>query len=47
MDALSNLRPAFKEGMYLISKVTKYLFYFTFFLAGTVTAGNASGLLFL
>jgi acetyl-CoA acetyltransferase len=45
MDALSKLKTVFKDGIYLISKVTKSLLYFSFFLAGTVTAGNSSGLL--
>ncbi len=41
INTMSKLNTVFKEGKFLIPKILKY-----FFLAGTVTAGNASGFVF-
>ena len=47
IDTMSKLNTVFKEGKFLILKVFKNTDYIFFFLAGTVTAGNSSGLFLL
>ena len=44
IDALANLKTVFKEGMHLIAQMMSYVSLSSGSSAGTVTAGNASGL---